>query len=314
VGGLVVILVIIVVIVLCVTKKSDTSVQPSPNHTARVPVCPSRCPNCGSAVRQRGNQWECGWCGDFGNCGYLELPNCDSDEDIDLENAKKDWEQIMDAVKVLCPERGTQKTWEERFAAYAISDALLQFGNYEEKKSLLLRFLKDTQSTVPPSAFEHLSAPLFQDECQLSEEKVGGYWKEIFSALSPESTKDDPGELTRLSTGMDSLFDRFGDGLNDRDYSGIAADYRWTTVEKNAGKTYLYCTVKFPEYRRAYSYLMDEPDIGVDDFVSVPFGAENQEKIGQVVSVQHCSAENAPFPPSRTKHIIGKAEKQEMQI
>jgi len=67
------------------------------------------------------------------------------------------------------------------------------------------------------------------------------------------------------------------------------------------------------EYRRAYSYLTDESDIGVDDFVLVPFGSENQEKIGQVVSVQSCSAENAPFPPSKTKRIIGKAEKQERQ-
>ena len=25
-----------------------------------------RCPHCGSPVKVRGNQWECGWCGDFG--------------------------------------------------------------------------------------------------------------------------------------------------------------------------------------------------------------------------------------------------------
>lgn len=25
-----------------------------------------RCPNCGAQANVRGNQWECGWCGDYG--------------------------------------------------------------------------------------------------------------------------------------------------------------------------------------------------------------------------------------------------------
>jgi len=25
-----------------------------------------RCPNCGSPAEARGNEWECGWCGDCG--------------------------------------------------------------------------------------------------------------------------------------------------------------------------------------------------------------------------------------------------------
>ena len=30
-----------------------------------------RCPHCGSPVMVRGNRWECGWCGDFGNISSL---------------------------------------------------------------------------------------------------------------------------------------------------------------------------------------------------------------------------------------------------
>ena len=26
-----------------------------------------RCPNCGSPAKINGKQWECGWCGDYGN-------------------------------------------------------------------------------------------------------------------------------------------------------------------------------------------------------------------------------------------------------
>ena len=31
-----------------------------------------RCPSCGSPVMLRGNCWECGWCGDFGEIGSLQ--------------------------------------------------------------------------------------------------------------------------------------------------------------------------------------------------------------------------------------------------
>ena len=29
-----------------------------------------RCPNCGAEARVRGDQWECGFCGDFGRLTY----------------------------------------------------------------------------------------------------------------------------------------------------------------------------------------------------------------------------------------------------
>ena len=32
------------------------------------------CPNCGSPVMLRGDGWECGWCGDFGDISSLSRP------------------------------------------------------------------------------------------------------------------------------------------------------------------------------------------------------------------------------------------------
>ena len=31
-----------------------------------------RCPHCGSPVMVRGNRWECGYCGDFGEISSLQ--------------------------------------------------------------------------------------------------------------------------------------------------------------------------------------------------------------------------------------------------
>jgi len=217
--GVFVVFIVIVIVILLIKKSANkpenTDTAPS-DHTVRIPICPSRCPNCGSPVRQQGTGWECGWCGDFGNCGYWELPNCCADEDIDLHNVLKDWEVITEAVAVLCPEPAARKQWAEHFAAYAISDAFVQTGSYAAHESLLLRFLKETKSSVPATEFEHLNSPLFQSECHISVESAGSIWTEIFSTLSPENAEDDPGELISLGCGMESLFRAFGDDLTDR--------------------------------------------------------------------------------------------------
>ena len=46
-------------------------------HPDDIPVQPTRpairtfrCPNCGAEARVRGDQWECGFCGDFGRLTY----------------------------------------------------------------------------------------------------------------------------------------------------------------------------------------------------------------------------------------------------
>lgn len=36
------------------------------NSSTNRPNATFRCPNCGSHAKINGNQWECGWCGDYG--------------------------------------------------------------------------------------------------------------------------------------------------------------------------------------------------------------------------------------------------------
>lgn len=89
--------------------------------------------------------------------------------------------------------------------------------------------------------------------------------------------------------------------------------YRSGKVEqKNADKPaieaseYIYCHVKLKNIKRSCAYLTDDATIKPGDFVSVPFGRDNTVLTGQIVQVERCTAENAPFPPARTKHILGK--------
>lgn len=77
---------------------------------------------------------------------------------------------------------------------------------------------------------------------------------------------------------------------------------------ERSSQVYIYCTVKFECVRRTYSYLADDECTQVGDFVLAPLGAENRVTVGQVVEVIRCTAVNAPYPPSKTKHIISKTK------
>ncbi|MGM9592135.1 MAG: TerB N-terminal domain-containing protein [Oscillospiraceae bacterium] len=78
---------------------------------------------------------------------------------------------------------------------------------------------------------------------------------------------------------------------------------------ERSSRVYIYCTVKFEGVRRTYSYLTDDERTQVGDFVLAPLGAENCVTVGQIVEVIRCSAGNAPYPPSKTKHILSKTKK-----
>ncbi len=74
------------------------------------------------------------------------------------------------------------------------------------------------------------------------------------------------------------------------------------------GRTYRYCQVRFEGVSRAYSYLTDNDAIQPGDWVLVPLGQNDYERTGKVERVDIFTAANAPYPPERTKHIIGKTD------
>ena len=48
------------IIVLIGTRNANST-----NQSKQAPKT-IRCPNCGSPATVKGDQWECGWCGDYG--------------------------------------------------------------------------------------------------------------------------------------------------------------------------------------------------------------------------------------------------------
>ena len=74
------------------------------------------------------------------------------------------------------------------------------------------------------------------------------------------------------------------------------------------GRSYRYCQVRFSGVSRTYSYLTEDETIQPGDWVLAPLGQNDYERTGKVEQVDSYTAANAPYPPERTKHIVGKTD------
>ena len=60
--ALIILAIIILIVIVAHAGAGNTN---SVNHNT--PAAKTiRCPNCGSQAMVKGDQWECGWCGDYG--------------------------------------------------------------------------------------------------------------------------------------------------------------------------------------------------------------------------------------------------------
>ncbi len=76
-------------------------------------------------------------------------------------------------------------------------------------------------------------------------------------------------------------------------------------------ETYTYALVRVKGVQQGYSYISDDKTLMEGSYVLVPFGDKNQEQAGIVLHICECTAEDAPFPVERTKHIIRRLSRQE---
>ena len=82
----------------------------------------------------------------------------------------------------------------------------------------------------------------------------------------------------------------------------------WPTDEDyDDDDQYRYCQVKLYGASQLYSYLTTDNTVKPGDLVVVPVGPDNNRMIATVNRVAIYSEETAPYPPERTKYIIGKA-------
>ena len=84
-----------------------------------------------------------------------------------------------------------------------------------------------------------------------------------------------------------------------------------TNTDKQAKQQYIYCKVRFSNSHFELSYITEDESVRAGDFVRVPFGRENEERVGLVTQVISCTSEDAPYPPEKTKHVLEKTEQPE---
>ena len=83
-----------------------------------------------------------------------------------------------------------------------------------------------------------------------------------------------------------------------------------STPAKPAGESYYqFCNVQFKEDGVTYAYLTGGISLKAGDFVVVPIGDHQVEKLVRVTEVFVCSTQNAPCPPEKTKFVLRKSER-----
>ncbi len=83
------------------------------------------------------------------------------------------------------------------------------------------------------------------------------------------------------------------------------AQYKWR--RRRPGE-YIYCSVVFEEGGNAYRYRTEDDSLHIGDRVRVPAGRENRPYTVTITDITYCLPEDAPYPPSRTKVILGRAD------
>ena len=76
---------------------------------------------------------------------------------------------------------------------------------------------------------------------------------------------------------------------------------------------YIFCGVSFSEYGDEYQYISNVSSVKPGDFVIVPTGKDNKERIARVEKVQSYSSWTAPYPVNKTKHIIRICTEQDKE-
>ena len=83
-----------------------------------------------------------------------------------------------------------------------------------------------------------------------------------------------------------------------------------STQKKPAGESYYqFCNVQFKEDGATYAYLTGGISLKAGDFVVVPIGNHQAEKLARVTEVFVCSTQNVPYPPEKAKFVLRKSER-----
>ena len=242
-------------------------------------------------------------------------------------------------------EREDQAIRTMHLALYAISAALQTQKVDESMRYLLRAFWNEFQPTLDESVYQALCAKqvLFAEIGEISEKRLGSFWKELLDELPQDRRVGKDNDLQELLDDTSRLYNYFiSDSTPKIDFAEKIEPY-WASVrlpdepeeaeeydedeepeeeskpwtdyyEKtvpagNGGGYYQFCKVQFKDGGSPYAYLTGGLPLAVGDFVVVPVGNRNAEKTGRVTDVFVCSAQDAPYPPEKTKFVLRKAER-----
>ena len=242
-------------------------------------------------------------------------------------------------------EREDQAIRTMHLALYVISAALQTQKVDESMRYLLRAFWNEFQPTLDESVYQALCTKqvLFAEIGEISEKRLGSFWKELLDELPQDRRVGKDNDLQELLDDTSRLYNYFiSDSTPKIDFAEKIEPY-WASVrlpdepeeaeeydedeepeeeskpwtdyyEKtvpagNGGGYYQFCKVQFKDGGSPYAYLTGGLPLAVGDFVVVPVGNRNAEKTGRVTDVFVCSAQDAPYPPEKTKFVLRKAER-----
>ena len=243
-------------------------------------------------------------------------------------------------------EREDQAVRTMQLALYVISAAMQTQKVDESMRYLLRAFWQHFQPTLGESVYQALCAKqlLFEEYGVISETCLGSFWKGLLDELPQERRVGKDADLQELLNDTSRLYNTFrSQSAADADFAESIEPY-WAAIrlpeeleepegsdedeepeeefepwvdyygkpepaEKSAGIGYYqFCAVQFKEQGRGYTYLTGGISLKAGDFVMVPVGRYGAEKLARVTDVFVCSAQDAPYPPEKTKFVLRKAE------
>ena len=76
---------------------------------------------------------------------------------------------------------------------------------------------------------------------------------------------------------------------------------------------YIYLTCIFEEHGKTYFYRTEDDTIDINDFLIVEAGSDNHKAIVKVVGVEYYDEDSVPFPVSKTRSILRRAEESDFE-
>ena len=225
-----------------------------------------------------------------------------------------------------------------QLSLYAISSALQTQVMDDGLRYLLCAFWQEFQPTLDESVYEGLCAQqvLFEEIGVIKADRLGSFWMELLYSLPPERRVGKDADLQELLDDTSRLYNYFRDDdtAPEIDYAAEIEPY-WAKIRLPEAETnedeepeedvpeeeselqpdvpeehnfYTFCMVQFTEDGASYAYLTGGISLKAGDYVIVPVGKKNSERLARVLDVFVCAGQDAPYPPEKTKFVLRKAE------